>query len=224
MEERDEVSRLWFDASRVKIDMVDAVSVFFDEEALIALSGAPSDSTVTVTKVVSAAGDFEAIRLHVHHPCVFSMARFIRLTADGEWVIENAKFRIRHDYAGRKLAARSLAIQARAAQELGFRRIVLDAIGDHFLAQLRHPEDRWIGYWLWPRLGFDAKLPAGAEQRLPYHFQGCQRVSELVSSEEGADAWLLHGESLLGATFDLTVGSVSWQLLAKYLQQHNIKV
>jgi hypothetical protein len=230
MDEQDETSRRWFDPRKVRLEVVDDVSAYFDEEALIGLSGAMSDSTVTVRKIFSAPATYdgepvlEAIRLQIHHQAVFSMSRLLRRTPAGEWSVENAKFRIRHEFAGRRLSARSLVIQARAAQELGFQHIALDAVGDYTMARLKFPDDRWAGYWVWPRLGFDATVPESARRRLPARFRSCHWVSELMSSNEGLDAWELHGETLQGAKFDLTANSTSWQLLAKYNLQRNIKV
>lgn len=223
---QDEISLQWFDPRRVRVVFADDVSEFFDEEALIALSGALSDSTVSVYRVVSGGSNpqFEAIQLRIQHPAVFSMSRFLRLGVDGEWYVENAKFRIRHDYSGRRLAARSLVIQARAAQELGFRHIVLDAVGDYNLARLKFQDDRWVGYWVWPRLGFDAEVPSSVTRRLSSHLQYCRLVSDLLRIPGGLDEWELYGESLKGAKFDLTAQSVSWQLLAQYTNERNIKV
>lgn len=228
-DDRDKISRMWFDATRVDLEMVDDVSLFLDEEALVGLSGAMSDSKVTVRKVLRQTPSdpepvLEAISLHISHPAVFSMTRLLRQDANHDWYVENAKFRIRADYAGRGLAARSLTVQARAAQQLGFRYIALDAVGDYTLARLRFPEDRWVGYWVWPRLGFDANIPESTLRRLPEDFQNCRRVAELMDTDEGLNAWELYGETLNGARFDLTAGSTSWQLLAKYSEERNIKV
>lgn len=229
MDEQDEISRHWFDPGRVQLELVDDVSAAFDEEALIALSGAPSNSVVTVRKATSQphSGEAlapEAIRLEVHHEAAFSMNRLIQQRTSGEWFIRNTKFRIRHEYSGRRLSARSLLVQARAAQALGFQEIVLDAVGDYTLANLKFREDRWVGYWVWPRLGFDADIPASALRCLPERLRGCTRVSELMHTAENQDLWLLHGETLENAKFDLTGDSLSWQLLAKYAQERNIKV
>jgi hypothetical protein len=230
MDERDETSRRWFDLGTVKLEMDNDVSDYFDEEALIALSGALSDSTVTAKKVFgkgARTGDappFEAIRLQVHHPAVFSLARLLRQDEAGDWYVENAKFRIHADYLGRRLSARSLTIQARAAQQLGFRYIVLDAVGDYNMARFKYPDDRWVGYWVWPRLGFDADLPAHLLRKLPRDFQERRRVSELMGSEEGLNWWELYGDTLNGARFDLTADSMSWQLLAQYNERRDIKV
>lgn len=235
MAERDAISKAWFDTDSVTVHVNDDLSdyiklaEYFSDSEIIRLSGAFAGAGIQVKPEFTkpdAAGNraLEGIRLSVSHTAVMRMERILRITAGGGWILHNAKIRIRPASAGKNLGARIVAIQARAAQELGFEAIQLDAVGNHQQACIRFQEDRWVGYWLWPRLGFDAPIPAHVFRSLLPEFKHCERVSELLQSEDGINWWQLYGDSLDDARFDLTPDSVSWQLLVSYLSERDIKV
>lgn len=217
MEDRDETSRIWFDATQVQVTADPAVREIFDDDALILLSGAPSGSTVTASKTDG------GVALHVQNPVLMALVRHLEWRDHGP-SIRNHVFQIRPEYRRRGLGARALLVQARAAQQLGFAAIELDATGDYQLAHARHPHDRYLGYCVWPRLGFDADLSPEQARRLSPAWRACKRVSELMVSAEGRDEWHLHGDTLNDAKFDLTPGSVSWRFLLAYSRQRNIRI
>lgn len=217
MEDRDETSRCWFDAKQVDVVAEHAVREIFDDDALIHLSGAPSGSKLTATATET------GVALRVSHPVLMAMVRHIERRDHGI-SIRNHVFQIQPAYRRRGLGARSLMIQARAAQELGFSAIELDATGDYQLANARYEQDRYFGYWIWPRLGFDAPIPASVSNRLSPCFRRCTRVSDLMTSQQGRDEWYLHGDTLNSARFDLEAGSVSWAFLLAYCQQRAIRI
>lgn len=218
MSEPDLITRNFFNRDTVTVERPPGLLEGFDDDALIALSGAPSDSIVKV-----AHWEKSAVALIVETEIVHVMRRLL-MQSNGDFYIRNDSIRIKSGYQGKNLAARSVALQARAAQELGFKYIVLDAIGDCQLAASRFAEDRWIGYWLWPQLGFLAEIPSHVRPKLSPQFQGFKSVAELIASAEGLAEWKLWGDELKDATFDLTADSKSWQLLSDYLRSKSIKV
>jgi hypothetical protein len=233
--ERDDISKRWFDVDSVDVhisgefpEYIDPAK-YFSNSDFVRLSGAFSGATIDVRpeftkRGFNGAAVVDGIRLSVKHNAVMRMERILRLNETGGWLLHNAKIRIKPEMSGHRLGARIVTIQARAAQELGFEAIKLDAVGSYQQAQIKFEEDRWIGYYLWPRLGFDAPMPNHVLKSLPNEFLHCRQVSELLQSKEGIDWWLLYGDSLDSARFDLTADSVSWQLLLRYLSEHNIKV
>lgn len=217
MDDRDATSRFWFNANQVRVIADDSVLAIADEDALIRLSGALSWSTVTATKTD------RGITLRVQNDVVMAMVRHIEVRSD-ESVIRNHVFQVHPDYRGRRFGARALTIQARAAQELGFGAIELDATGDHGMATTGPERDRHSGYYVWPRLGFEADIPAAARRRLPEKYRGCTRISELMATPEGQNDWFIYGDALQNARFDVGQGSPSWGLLLTYCQQRDIRI
>ncbi len=217
MEERDETSRIWFNANQVHVIAEPGISEIFDEESLIRLSGAPSGSTLTATKTKT------GVTLRVENPALMAMVRHLE-RRDYGLSIRNHVFQILPEYRGRGLGARALMIQARAAQALGFTAIELDATGDYQLANARHERDQYVGYCFWPRLGFDAPIPPSVTRRMSLSFRACKLVSELMTTHMGQAEWYLHGETLNSAKFDLAPGSGSWGFLLAYCQQRNIRI
>ncbi len=217
MDDRDETTKAWFDPTKVKVEADDQVLEVFDEEALVLLSAAPSGSAL------SASLKPDGVQLRVDYPGVLTMDRYLVQKQTGAWYVLNNNVRVHPSYAGKNFAARTTVIQARAAQELGFESIDLYAAGDFAMANIKFPEDRWVGYWVWPRLGFDANVPSHVQRKLPQDLSSCKKISDLMATVNGQEAWKIHGDGV-DVSFDLTPGSVSWHLLGRYTQVRNIKV
>lgn len=104
-------------------------------------------------------------------------------------------------------------IFARQVEELragGFRAIETKAAGG--------PGQELVGYYVWPRLGFDGELPAKVRDLLPPELAGAVRVSDLVSTPAGRDWWKANGSSIEVA-FDLAPASKGSQVLDAYLAE-----
>ena len=217
MDNSDETTKVWFDPSKVKVEADDQLRGVFDDEALVGLSAAPSGSTL------SASLNGDSVQLKVDCPGVLTMERNLVQKTTGGWYVFNTNVRVHPLYSGKNFAARTTVIQARAAQRLGFESIDLYAAGDYSMANIKFPEDRWVGYWVWPRLGFDADIPSHVQIRLPPDLSSCTKISELMATVNGQEAWKIHGDGV-DVSFDLTAGSVSWNLLERYTADRNIKV
>lgn len=218
MSEQDEINRIWFDASTITVESTPLVSRYFNDEVFVRLSGAFSHSTVKVSF------DKNSIDIVVTHPAVRKMHSRLYYSIDAEkWRLHYEILRIDPDYSGQRLAARSFIVQARAAQELEIDAILASAKGDFQMATKANADERWAGYWVWPRLGFDGDIPVAALRRLSPRFQNLKRVSQLLASPEGEQEWLLHGSSI-DVRFTPTAGSLSWQALNRYTTHRGIQI
>ncbi len=231
VKKRDAKTEEWFDVDSVQVHIEDGLKKFLDihdffsNEQLIGFSGALRGSTLRVSPFVAKDGtSLEAIRLSVEHHAVVGMVRLINLTPDRGTVLTNATFRVRAAHRGNRLGARALAIQVQAAEQHGFDAIELDALGSYAESIVKHWDDRLIGYWLWPRLGFDAPIPGHVRSKLSPQFRGCTFLSELMATEEGVREWQVYGDSLYAARFDLSEESASRKLLLRYLNTHGIEL
>lgn len=71
-----------------------------------------------------------------------------------------------------------------------------------------------IGYFVWPKFGFDAVLLPVDLNRAPEHIRNCTSVLGVVSADPAW--WEAHGRGR-EMYFDLASGSASWTVLLNYL-------
>lgn len=76
-------------------------------------------------------------------------------------------------------------------------------------------DQRYIGYRVWPRLGFNAPLTQGEAAQVP-HLAHCRTVQDILATD--AAWWDNHGSQRL-MTFDLTANSTSWKKLLLYIDR-----
>lgn len=221
MTSKDKISLRWFDPSTVTVVLSEGAAKILDVFSaadLALLSGAFSQSTVEVTL------QHGVIFIRVAHQALVQMDRelFFNGTLNA-WALYNTKFKLNPVHWGKDLAARSLSIQASAAQALGIPRISARAVGDFQTAQASHAQERSAGYWVWPRLGFDGPIPLGTQLQLPDSLKHCQLVSELLATDRGLEFWYRYGETV-GVRFDTTLGSGSWKTLSLYKAKRDIRI
>lgn len=113
------------------------------------------------------------------------------------------------------LGTRLFTSSVYAAQKLGMPIWCKAQRGDPF----------WIGYKVWPKMGYDGEIPEGVEitseieERLEEAgFEKPYRVSHLYKIEGGQEFWEEHGDSFY-AEFDTTPGSQSMRVLEAYLRK-----
>ena len=113
---------------------------------------------------------------------------------------------------------RAFASSVFAAQKLGIKKVKCLAFRDRY-----RPE--WVGYKVWPKMGYDGKIPDTVKltptiehQLEEAGFKKPYMVSHLYMIEGGQAWWEENGESF-EATFDTTPGSQSMQVLEAYLQK-----
>lgn len=216
--DRDATTRRWFDTSSVKVSINDRVPDVFSPQELAELSGAFAGSEVHVS------ADGMAISMEVRHHVVRKMRRDIAYDPDlDSWYIYNNKIRLDPNYWGQHLAARSISIQARAAQALGFHRLSAYAMGNYDLASRSTREEVWNGYFVWPKLGFDGDVPEDVRAKLSPHLQKYETVLQLIQAPGGEKEWIRHGDDI-SVRFLLHPGSDSWQKLERYTEERGIRV
>jgi hypothetical protein len=110
-----------------------------------------------------------------------------------------------------------LANQIRALQKLGVDRIRTYAAGNRDSAAV---EDGYVGYKVWPKLGYDAQISDRTLRKLPPELKeqmgDSKSILDLYKTQAGQTWWAEHGHGL-NATFDLTPGSRSMKTLEAYL-------
>lgn len=103
---------------------------------------------------------------------------------------------------------------AHEARQLGFVDIELLAAGGSGVKGNQWTEKFW-GYEVWPRLGFDTVLQPAILDRIKTvpHLQGMTRVSQIIQAD--LQWWKDHGDGW-DMKFDLAPGSASWTTLHQY--------
>lgn len=74
-------------------------------------------------------------------------------------------------------------------------------------------DDRYVGYKVWPKLGFDAEL-AGEETAEALHLKQCKTVLDVLAIDP--IWWIANGSPRL-MRFDLSPDSASWRKLISYI-------
>ena len=103
---------------------------------------------------------------------------------------------------------------------LGIEYIATDAAGG--------PGSTFVGYSVWPRLGFDGPIPPAARAKLDvlpgdHPLRTAKTVRDLPARSGGRTWWEANG-SEFRAYFDLVEGRVSPQLLAAFTRETGIVV
>lgn len=119
---------------------------------------------------------------------------------------------IRSDLQAQGLGTWLIAGQVRQALALGFR--VILAYASRGKAEL--------GYYSFPRMGFDGRIPDEVRRNLPARFRPVTTLLDLLASPEGRRGWVEHGLSVL-VEFDLRPGSRSRIVLNEYLAQQGFR-
>lgn len=117
-----------------------------------------------------------------------------------------------HRQAPDWLGTVAFALCAMTAHRMGYAHISLIAGGG------RGHDPRMIGYFFWPKLGFDAPLEAGEAGDLP-QFANCQTVQDVLATDEAW--WRQHG-SQRWMEFDLAADSPAWRKLLDYLREKEL--
>jgi len=159
------------------------------------LASAP-DGCVVQVELTTDNGS-KAIRLTSENPSYlrYPVVRVIRVT-DDELTIENERFELFDSARRQGIGALALACQVRACLGVGVVRLDAYAAG-------RFGADA-TGYYVWPRLGFDARVPpwlwqnlgAARLANLGLDFTAPGWVSDLMATSEGERLWHSMGQGL----------------------------
>jgi hypothetical protein len=186
------------------------------EGELSALAGAPSGSRVEI----EAKGQHK-FEIYVEHPALREMTRIVEKEADGKLVVTNEIFRIREEHQGGKMGLNAFAREVEQAQKLGVDRIETGATRHRHDLDPATGKEKYAGYYVWPRFGYDGALADATLQELaagPDSLRGATRVSELMATPEGRSWWKENGRTI-DITFDVKKGSHSLAVLDNYLNE-----
>lgn len=111
-----------------------------------------------------------------------------------------------------RLCTVAFGLMACTAYRLGFREITLYAAGNGSSGRVSN-DDATVGYFVWPKFGFDAPLDPVDLNSAP-HLAQCSSVQDVVAAD--AAWWNARGRGR-EMTFDLTPSSRSWNVLLHYL-------
>lgn len=128
----------------------------------------------------------------------------IGVTASGEVVVHHSTIsvsdKIKSDDSKRHAAARefyrAMTASVEAARKAGVSRIVLNAAGNSSATKGSVTSTPWRGYTIWPRMGFDAPLPASIKAKLPPGLSHAKSLLDLHATQEGTRWWRDNGEDL----------------------------
>lgn len=184
------------------------------------LAGAFDGSSLTVkymqsSRVCVGDSDYaaECIEIRSSHPEFLArpMVRRLFRTVDGKTilnVIENADFKLRAGYQGQGIGTVSLAVQVGFAKRHGFDMVLANVAG--------RPGSEYVGYKVWPKLGYDADIPGDIVTRMPaaeleragLSKGGKIRISDLFD-RDAYSLWETHGE---GGVMEFDLRDNSWSL------------
>ena len=130
---------------------------------------------------------------------------------DGKLVLYNESIVLNSD-APKGMGTQIITRQVEAARQLGIGKIKLFAAGSPGSTDMN-------GYYTWPRLGFDAKIPNTAA--IPRAIRETMRdntMLELYRTQAGRDWWSAKGDGF-GMEFDTSPNSKSSQALDAYNEE-----
>jgi GNAT superfamily N-acetyltransferase len=199
--------------------MANELKGWLTHEEVARLSGAPRDSVVTVSAL-----DEGAIELKITNEALFEepMYRQIIQEASGyRFQILNRGYVLRPEFRQQGIGSRTIALEVQeASRHVEFTRILVHAIGNRTAAGWARP---LVGYYTWPRMGFDAPIPLELRARLPPELFGRTRLLQLIGDKAGDKWWFDNGESI-HAEFDLAPESVCWQQHIRYNSARGIVI
>lgn len=218
----DATTAKWFDDTSL-VHRVPELKGFMTDEQITRLTGAPRGSVIWV----SVENDGVAFRIEND---IFAepMYRYLFQNLDGTYSfhLKNVVLVLTEDHTHEGIGPRCVIREIHEAANWSkdgilITRIEVSAVGDytHF-GSATHP---MRGYYVWPLLGFDGKIPNRVRTKLRPEYQKYSKISELVASEDGRTAWRIHGESV-DLAFDLATDSPSWRLLARYMKEKGIEL
>jgi hypothetical protein len=212
-----DVHRLWPKGSRARVVVTAAAHAEVNRIALRVLgrtldpqdyadlAGAPNDALVRVVPLHGMLR-LEMVQEDAYGYCgaqlLFRNRRGALLVCGGYRILDP-------QLRGRCLVLAMFQRQVVAATRLGL----------HALLAIAERGPGNSGYYVWPRLGFDAALPPRILRILPRALRHARHVLDLMRSIAGRNWWRRRGVSL-DVAFDLRPGSRSWSVFRRYLEEH----
>lgn len=153
---------------------------------LARLVGAPDGATLSIEAGTNGHGE-TGFTVKAEGAGLANFSRFIYRDTDGKWVVYNNQI---HKAQGTPsgFLRPLLEAQKQQARELGFDRLEAVASGG--------PGAMQVGYYVLPKLGYDAPLLANHLKDAPPALAGARTLQELLALPGGAAWWKQHGRTL----------------------------
>lgn len=126
-------------------------------------------------------------------------------------VVRNDGLIINTEAQNKGLGTRLFVNQVESASAAGFKKMTTEASR----SESREP---LVGYNVWPKMGYDGKIPREVSGILPPELARARKVSDLMKTEAGRAWWKEHGQST-EMEFDLRPDSRSRKVLTEYLNR-----
>lgn len=164
--------------------------------------------------VVSATLSGKNITIHINGP---QWTAVRTLYSQPDLHISNDSFYVMREAQGQGLGAKMLATQVKEALRLSVPRIETMA-GGQGNGTLKKREGI-LGYYAWPRLGYDGPLTGSQKLTLHAPYDQAQTVAEVLKMPGGKEEWYKHGSSI-NLVFDLSQPQThSLKVLRAYLTE-----
>lgn len=159
------------------------------------------------------------IELSVKSDHALWQTRRIDVDGEGKVYIYNDTLNLKPT-APKGLGTKILASQIASAMKMGAKYLSCEAYRD-----TERPE--WVGYKVWPKMGYDGEVPETVSNKLPPKLTKAMKgagaekpwkVSDLYRTPGGQDWWEENGESFK-AKFDLSEDSHSMMVFQAYLEK-----
>lgn len=170
------------------------------------------NSTVTIRHHEE--GEYSGISVYVTHPILDEPSIRIIYRPEGNetrLLLRNHNLILNQNYQQQGIGLYSFAQGAITAAELGFPAITARAAG------FPHTKNK-LGWWAWPRMGFDAKLQISQLFKRPNSLRACTTVLDLFATAEGREFWKTVARPM-EMQFDLAEHSRSWAVLLAYMNE-----
>jgi hypothetical protein len=184
--------------------------------------GAPDDAKVFV---LIANGE---LTISVKHPNIKNCERTFGIDEQGRRYIHNELLRVQKPGGG--FGTELLAKQVENAAENGFSYILTTAGGNYRAVNPdgSFQKDMMTGYYTWPQTGYDQdldkiELRAPVEKELKEKFPDAKTIRDVTDSPGGKEWWKMNGQQIDDMVFDLSEDSMSRQMLAEYIEEHDKK-
>jgi SPP1 gp7 family putative phage head morphogenesis protein len=217
----DELSAKLFRGKRYKIGKVDEETADVYRRTLGSLKasdlaeamGAPTGSRVKIGKSPEVAG---AIEVEVNHRASgLDMLRTFRRDESGRLIV-------RHDFVETNPTRSGVGTRVFAKAVEGYRRMGVDHIEASVTGSAA---SKLKGYHVWPRLGFNARIPGDLRQKLVEDGFEARDLNDLFLAygEDGSNWWKDNGHTV-EATFDLDPASPGSIMLEERLRDKGIRL
>lgn len=178
-------------------------------EQLAGMAGAADGDAVILRRTFDG-----SIKVIVRRPGMEMTRKFKINPATGEKECENIEVSVDPEMQRGGMGTAMLVDQVNRLRAMGVSAITCVA------AKINYGEGaQYVGYKVWPKLGYDSPLPVHVRARLPEQFAKAWTILDLYAMPGGPEWWAENGTTLPEARFSLANRSRSMKVLEMYLKK-----